>query len=116
MKFMLLIYSNERDEAKRKPADRNAIFGAYMAYSKALRDAAAYVDGAPLQGTKAARTVQIRKGKTAKRAGPAYATKEYLGGYYVIEAASPTDAAKWAARCPGALHGSIEVRPIMQMG
>ena len=116
MKFMLLIYSDEKAEAKRKPADRNAIFGAYMAYSKALRDAGAYVDGAPLQSTATARTVQIRKGKTVKRSGPAYATKEYLGGYYVIEAPSAGEATKWAARCPGALHGSIEVRPIMQMG
>lgn len=116
MKFMFLIYSNAAAEAKRKPADRNAIFGAYMSYGKAMTEAKAYVDGAPLQGTSTARTVQIRKGKTAKRAGPAYDTKEYLGGYYIIEAASMAEAMKWAAKCPGAQHGSIEVRPLMSMG
>ena len=116
MKFMFLIYSSAAAEAKRKPADRNAIFAAYMAYGKALTAAKAYVDGAPLQGAAAARTVQVRKGKTAKRAGPAYDTKEYLGGYYIIEAASMAEAQNWAAQCPGAQHGSVEVRPLMSMG
>lgn len=116
MKFMLLIYGNERVEAKRKPAENAAIFGAYMSYGKAMRDAGAYVDGAPLLPSKTARTVQVRKSRSAKRAGPAFDTKDSLGGYYIIEAKSMADAVKWAAKCPGALDGSIEVRPLMAMG
>lgn len=116
MKFMLLIYGNERAEAKRKPAENEAVFGAYMAYGKAMREAGAYVDGAPLLPSTTARTVQVRKSKTAKRTGPAFKTKEALGGYYIIEVKSAAEAAKWAAKCPGAKDGSVEVRPLMPMG
>ena len=44
--------------------------------------------------------------------GPFAETKEQLGGYYLIECATLDEAVKWAAKCPDAKNGSIEVRPL----
>jgi hypothetical protein len=56
--------------------------------------------------------VRVRSGKTTKTDGPFAETKEQLGGYYVIDVPNLDDALKWAAKCPGAKNGSIEVRPL----
>jgi hypothetical protein len=42
-------------------------------------------------------------------------SKEQLGGYYLIDAPDLDAALAWAARCPGASHGTIEVRPVWSM-
>ena len=47
--------------------------------------------------------------------GPYAETKEQLGGYYMIDVPDLDAALSWAARCPGASHGTIEVRPIWAM-
>jgi hypothetical protein len=50
-----------------------------------------------------------------KTDGPFAETREQLGGYYIVEAKNPDEAAAIAGRVPGARYGSIEVRPIMAM-
>ena len=40
--------------------------------------------------------------------------REQLGGYYLVEAATPEEAAAIAAKIPGARSGSVEVRPIQK--
>jgi hypothetical protein len=56
--------------------------------------------------------VRVRGGKTATTDGPFAETKEQLGGYYILDVANLDEAIRWAAKCPGAPTGSIEVRPI----
>ena len=56
-----------------------------------------------------------RGGKTKVVNGPYAETKEQLGGYYTIEAPDLDAALAWAARCPAASHGAVEVRPIWPM-
>jgi hypothetical protein len=60
-------------------------------------------------------TVRITGGKTQVLDGPYAETKEQLAGYYLIDVANLDAALSWAARCPGASHGAIEVRPIWIM-
>jgi hypothetical protein len=55
----------------------------------------------------------MKDGKSKVLNGPYAESKEQLGGYYVIEAKDIDAAIGWAAKCPGAQHGTIEVRPIM---
>jgi hypothetical protein len=46
--------------------------------------------------------------------GPYADTKEQLGGFHVIEVDDLDGAIAWAARSPTALHGVVEVRPMME--
>jgi hypothetical protein len=80
-----------------------------------LKAAGAYVSADRLQGSSAASTVQIRDGKTKVLNGPYAESKEQLGGYYMIETKDHDAAIAWAAKCPGAHHGIVEVRPTWAM-
>ena len=115
MKYMLLIYSEPR-ERELTPEEWAASMPAWTAYGEELHKRGAYVDGAPLANTNSATTVRVRDGKQLVTDGPFAETKEVLGGYYVIEAPSLDGALEAAAMCPGAKYGSVEVRPIVDVG
>jgi hypothetical protein len=84
-----------------------------MAYNRALREAGVYVGGNRLEATTTATVVHVAPdGKTSVQDGPYAETKEQLGGYYLIDVPDLDAAISWAARCPGASYGKIEVRPI----
>jgi hypothetical protein len=112
MQYLMLIYEDEKQFASLPEAEMNKVFAQYMQYSKDLAAAGVLRGGAALQPVATATTVRIRGGKTATTDGPFAETKEQLGGYYVIDVANLDDAIKWAAKCPGAPTGSIEVRPL----
>jgi hypothetical protein len=57
----------------------------------------------------------VRNGKISTTDGPFAETKEQLGGYYVIEVPDLDKALEWAARCPAASTGAVEVRPNLSM-
>jgi hypothetical protein len=69
--------------------------------------------GEALHPTSTATTVRVKNGKTVTTHGPFAETKEQLGGFYMIECNNLDEAIEWAAKCPGARVGSIEVRPVM---
>ena len=110
MKYILLIHGNEKNQGAMTKEAMGEMFTAYGVYTQALKDAGAYLAGDALQPTMTASTVR----GTKVLHGPFAETQEQLGGYYVIEAADLDAALAWAKQCPGAQHGSIEVRPIMQ--
>jgi hypothetical protein len=68
-----------------------------------------------LQPTSASTTVRVSNGKAQVLNGPYAESKEQLGGYFLIDAADLDAAISWAARCPGASHGAVEVRPVWSM-
>jgi hypothetical protein len=115
MKYMFLIFRSE-EALQAMPADsRNEMFAAYGAYTGALKKAGVMVSGDPLQAAATATTVRVAKGKTQVLNGPYAEIKEQLGGYYVVDVPDLDAALSWAARCPGASAGAIEVRPLMAM-
>lgn len=115
MKYMLLIYQNEAAAHGVSEQQRNEVYGAYMAYTKAMRESGAFVDGAPLQASSTATTVRVSDGRNKILNGPYAETKEQLGGYYIVDVPDLDAAISWAARCPGAQYGVLEVRPVMAM-
>ena len=115
MKYLLLIYGNEAGMLSASKDTVTKMSAAYGAYTEAMTKAGAYVGGNRLRPTSSATTVRVANGKTQVLDGPYADTKEQLGGYYMIEAADLDGALSWAARCPGASHGAIEVRPIWEM-
>jgi hypothetical protein len=112
MQYMILIYGDEAAWANMPEDQMHAEFAKYMEYSKELVAAGVFVGGASLKPVATATTVRVKGGKAATTDGPFAETKEQLGGYYVIEAASLDEAIKWAGKCPGAGHGCCEVRPL----
>ncbi|MCC6994778.1 MAG: YciI family protein [Deltaproteobacteria bacterium] len=115
MQYMILIYDNEKAWADMSKADSDKMFAEYMGYTQDMVKAGVMRSGDALKPTTTATTVRVRGGKTLTTDGPFAETKEQLGGYYLIDTANLDEALKWAARCPGARAGSIEVRPVMNM-
>jgi hypothetical protein len=113
MRYMLLIFANEKAWASMTPEQAAQGMAAYMAYGDSLRAAGKYVNSEQLQPTATAKTVHVEGGHNGVVDGPYVDIKEALGGYYLIEADSIAEAAEWAAKCPGAAHGSVEVRPVV---
>ena len=112
MQYLLLIYSNEDAMLNAPKAASEEIIGAYRAYTEAIKKAGVWVGSNRLRPTAEATTVRNPNGRKSVLNGPFAETKEQLAGYYLIEAPDLDAALSWAARCPGAAHGSIEVRPV----
>jgi hypothetical protein len=115
MKYLLLIYGNEQAMMSAGPETAGQMMAAYAAYTDALKKAGILSGSNRLKPTNAASTVRVTGGKTQVLDGPYVETKEQLGGYYMIDVPDLDAALSWAARCPGASHGGIEVRPIWEM-
>ncbi len=116
MQYLLMLYANEGGWTSMTAEQQQAGMAAYTAYTQALRTAGALVGSDRLQPTSTATTVHVADGKTQVQDGPFIDSKEALGGYFLIEAPDLDAAIAWAARCPGAHHGTVEVRPIWAMG
>ena len=112
MTYMLLIYTPDigRDRTDEEWAEMTEPFIAYNEFVKAT---GYYIDGAPLAELSTATTVRIRDGKRVITDGPFAETKEWLGGYYMLDCPSIDEAIEVAAKCPAAAFGSIELRPVM---
>jgi len=115
MEYMLVLYSNPQEIAALKPAEMEAMAGAYYAFTQALQKENAFVDSRRLKPAAEATTIHLDQGKSKVLNGPYIETKEELAGYYLIKVPDLDAAMKWAARCPTANHGHVEIRPIWPM-
>jgi hypothetical protein len=115
MQYLLMIYGDESMWEKMTPAQQQQGGAAYTAYTEALKAAGVLAGSNRLRPTATATTVRPVNGKTQVLDGPFADTKEQLGGYYLIEAPDLDAALSWAAKCPAASHGSVEVRAIWSM-
>ena len=115
MQYLLLIYSNEAGWSKMTQAEQERGMAAYQAFSEALSQAGTLKGSNRLQPTSSATTVRVADGKSQVLDGPFVDSKEQLGGYFLIDVPDLDAAISWAARCPGASHGVVEVRPIWSM-
>jgi hypothetical protein len=113
MLYALLIYEKPADFTRRDPAvDSDAYVGAWRTYYQAMLEAGIYVGGNPLDVPETATTVRLRENRRQIQDGPYASTKEQLGGFTLLELPSLDAALEWAARCPAASYGVVEVRPI----
>jgi hypothetical protein len=110
--YMLLLYANEKG-GKALPPETMAMWMTKMGeYADALRKANALVSNGGLGRTTSARTVHANKDELQVHNGPYADTQEQLGGYYLIEAPDIDAAQAWAAQCPAALWGHVEIREV----
>ena len=115
MQYLLLIYGNENAMLNAPKEAASQMMGAYTAYTEALQKAGVRVGSNRLRPTSEATTVRNPNGKKSVLNGPFAETKEQLAGYYLIDVPDLDAALSWAAKCPGATTGTMEVRPIWQM-
>src|SRR5262245_31887018 len=114
MKYMLLIYADEAKILNDETRERR-VPAAYVASVEENQKEGDMVGGLPLQPTASATTARARNGKPQVLDGPYAETKEQLGGFFIIDVPDLDAAISWAARCPTASDGTIEVRPVWTM-
>ena len=112
MQFVMLIYETPADFDARSDERQQGLIAPWRIYYKNLVDAGVYVGGAPLQPDATGTTVRVRGGQQQVQDGPYADTKEQLGGFIILELPSLDAALDWAARCPTAATGAVEVRPV----
>jgi hypothetical protein len=112
MKYLCLIYDEEKTYTGMTKAESEAFMGEYFAFTEGIKKSGHYLGGEALKPVHTATTVRIRNGKMSTTDGPFAETKEQLGGFYMIEARDLNDAIQIAAKIPSARLGSVEVRPI----
>jgi hypothetical protein len=113
MKYLCLIYDDEKVMSDMPKAESDAFMGEYFAFTEGVRQSGQYVAGEALHPVSAATTVRVRGGKVSTTDGPFAETKEQLGGFYLVEARDLNEAIQVAAKIPSARTGSIEVRPVV---
>jgi hypothetical protein len=112
MLYAILIYETPDAFTQRGGKETDAHIGAWRAYYQSVVDAKIYAGGDPLEVPETATTVRQRDGKRLIQDGPYANTKEQLGGIMVLDLPSLDAALEWAARCPAASYGAVEVRPL----
>jgi hypothetical protein len=110
MQYALLIYLADGRWEQLTEAEQQAQTEQYMAISRDPKTKS----GADLGDLSKATTVRVENGKTLTTDGPFAETKEYLGGFYLIEADNLDEAIEVAGKIPAAQRGAIEVRPVVE--
>ena len=116
MRYLCLIYDNEKAWETMPKDEADAVFGEYFAFTEGIKKSGHYLGGEALKPVHTATTVRVRNGKMSTTDGPFAETKEQLGGYYMIEAKDLNEALQIAAKIPSAKTGSVEVRPVEVFG
>ena len=115
MKYLCLIYEDEKVAQAMTPQEGEAVMQEYWAFTRNYRASGHVLAGNALQPVATATTVRVRNGKMSTTDGPFAETREQLGGFYLVEAKDLNEAIQIGAKIPGAKTGSIEVRPIWEL-
>ena len=112
MKYILLIYGDEREWTSLSKEEMDKVYAGHGAYGAALAAAGIEFSGSELKPVATATSVKFAQGQARTVDGPMAETKEQLAGYYVIDVPTLDDALAWATRMPGMTEGTVEVRPL----
>jgi hypothetical protein len=112
MKYLCLVYLDERKLARITEDERGALQREALAFDEELRANGRFIAADMLDSIESAAIVRIEHGAAVVSDGPFAETTEHLGGFLVIDARDLNDAIRIAAKVPPARLGCIEVRPI----
>lgn len=116
MKYLCLVFLEEKLFNTFPSHERQAISDEAMSYCEKLQKSGQLLAASPLHPVETATTVRVREGKTSTTDGPFAETKEQLGGFLMIDVPDLNDAIRIAAQFPAARFGSVEVRPMKELG
>ena len=108
MRYLLLLWGDEEGEAALTDDERRAIVQQHRAFGDRLRDRGTLVLAEALTGRERAHTVR----SPLVTDGPFAETKEQLGGFYVVECETDSEALRLAAQVPRSPGLVVEVRPV----
>lgn len=115
MRYLCAVYLEPKTVEKLSPAEGATLDRDSIAYDEELRRSGHYIVSDALQRATTAKTLRVRSGKLSVIDGPFAETKEQLGGFILVEAKDMDEAVELASKIPMAQHGSIEVRPVMDL-
>ena len=115
MRYLCAVYIEPKNMETLSPAEGTTLTRDCIAYDQELERSGHYIASNALQLATTAKTLRVRNGKLSIMDGPFAETKEQLGGFILIEARDMDEAVELASKTPMAKHGSIEVRPVMEM-
>jgi len=115
MKYLCLIYDDEKNLASMAKTEMDALMGEYRAFSESIKASGHHVAGHQLQPVHTATSVRVRNGKMSTTDGPFAETKEQFGGFFLINARDLNEAIQVASKFPSARVGSMEVRPVREL-
>ena len=115
MRYLCLVYYDEKKLAALTQAELDALIEEALAYDDELRKGGHYIASDALQPVSTATTLRVHKSKVSLTDGPFAETKEQLGGFILIEARDLNEALHVASKIPPARLGSIEVRPVWDL-
>lgn len=114
-KYMLLLHDDPATFAAMSPEEMQKVIEKYVAWGTKLRESGFMLAGDKLTD-EPGRVLRNKNGQVRVTDGPYSETKEVLGGYYLIEAASYDEAVERARDCPHLGYGgTIEVRQVDEM-
>jgi hypothetical protein len=116
VKYICLVYAEPGALSGLSPAERTALDRDSLAYDEQLRRGGHFLAASALQAVSTASTIRVRGGRVLTSDGPFAETKEVLCGFIFIEAGDAEEARRLAAGIPMARHGTIEVRPELDIG
>lgn len=115
MKYLCLIYLNEKEMEAMPAAEMNSLNARHLEFNKGLRKSGNWIEAEALDPSGTAAVVRVRRGKVTTTDGPFTEAKEYVGGFYLIEARDLNEATEIASRIPSAYIGTVEVRPTRKL-
>ena len=115
MRYLCLIYLDEKALDAMPPADMSALNAEHLDFNDGLRASGHFIQAEALEPARTTACVRVRAGKTSVTDGPFTETKEMVAGFYLIEAEDVNEAAAIASRIPSARLGTVEVRPARQL-
>jgi hypothetical protein len=115
MRYLCAVYLEPKTMEMLSPAQKVTLDRDSIAYDEELRRSGHYIASDALQRVASAKTLRVRNGRLSVMDGPFAETKEQLGGFILVEAQDMDEAVELASKIPMAKHGSIEVRPVMEI-
>lgn len=116
MKYLCLVYVEEKILHALPSHERVVLSEEAMAYCDRLQKIGQLLAASPLHPVETATTVRVREGKASTTDGPFAETKEQLGGFLMLDVPDLNDAIRIATHFPAARYGSVEVRPMKELG
>lgn len=115
MKYLCMIYLNEKEMAAMPAADMNSLNARHLDFNNGLRKSGNWIEAEALEPAGTGACVRVRKGKVSVTDGPFAEAKEHVGGFYLIEARDLSEATRIASKLPSAALGTVEVRPTRKL-
>jgi hypothetical protein len=114
MKYICLVHHEETKLDALSQAELDALVGECGAWVEELHKGGHHIFSAGLQSVRTATTLRQRNGKLAMTDGPFAETKEFLGGFTILDARDLNEALQLASRLPAVRVGTVEVRPVLE--